>query len=95
MINQVEKLENQLNMAQIIKINKKSGTIQLGNKVTLKINDKEVTYQVLGSSEADPSKNIISHNSPIGANLIGKKVGDVITIKIKRGEVRYEVVSIS
>lgn len=53
---------------------------------------KEKTYLILGSTETDPLKGIISQNSPLGAAIIGRKLGD--TIKIPPKGVEYKIVSI-
>lgn len=74
------KIEYQINHSEIIKP-KNNGTIQLGNIVTIKTNKGEKTYTILGATEANPSKGIISHQSPLGSALLGHKIGDVIDIK--------------
>lgn len=63
------------NAAIIIKPSK-GNTVQLGSTVTVEIDGKEKTYTILGSSETNPSKGIISQHSPIGLALLGKKVGN-------------------
>jgi len=56
--------------------------------------DDEVRYQVLGPEEADVSKGSISVLSPIGRAMIGKSVGDEITVKTPGGVRQLEVVDI-
>lgn len=80
------KLEDQLRNAEIIEV-KNSDVVQLGSVVTIKTDKGEWTYTILGASEADPSNGIISHVSPLGSELIGKKVGDVVEAKIGRCEI--------
>ena len=60
------------------KIIEKSGTdtIQLGSTVTLSDGKKEVTYQIVGSEEANPREGRISNISPLGRALIGKSAGE-------------------
>ena len=55
--------------------------------------EKRVVYQIVGKEESDVSRGLISYISPLGKALIGKKVGDVVNIKVPRGEMEYEVVS--
>lgn len=74
-------LENQLNRAIIIDP-KKSDVVEIGHTVTVLFDGKEKKYQILGSSETDPTKGIISQHSPIGAALIGRKAGDVVSVEI-------------
>ena len=54
----------------------KKGTVQIGSSVTLKVREREITYEIVGSTEADPTKNKVSVDSPLGKALIGKKVGN-------------------
>ena len=51
-------------------------------------------YQIVGEDEIAPNENKISWKSPIGNSLIGKKVGDEITVKIPSGETFFEIVKI-
>ena len=88
------KLERQLNDAEIIAPNKKTDIARVGHTVTIECNGKQKTYQILGSSETKPEKGIISHNSPIGSALIGRRVGDVVKIKVGEKEVEYRVIRI-
>ncbi len=56
--------------------------------------DKEVTYKIVGSNEADPSKGMISDESPVGAALLGHAVDDVVEIEVPAGVVGYKVLEI-
>ena len=86
--------EDLLKRAIIIEPQKNNGTVQLGNIVTVEVNGKQKIYQILGSSETNPDKGIISHNSPIGRNLIGKRIGDVVSIQLNNKEVKYKIIKI-
>ena len=88
------KLEYQINHAVIIDPSKNLGKISLGHKVTVDVGGKLKSFQILGSSETNPRKNIISHNSPIGSALLGHKVGDKVTIKVKERVIEYKVMKI-
>lgn len=85
-------LESQLTNADIINTNQDTGKVQLGNTVTVSVGDVLKTFQILGSTETNPSKGIISHNSPIGAALVGRKVGDEVTIQLAGKEVTYRII---
>lgn len=85
----IVELEDILANADIIKPNH-SSTIGVGSTVHLE-NGKKVVYQVVGPVEADPLEGKISNESPIGAALMGKKVGDTVTIQTPKGEVVYNV----
>ena len=55
----------------------------------------EVRYRVVGPDESDPGKGLISMDSPVGRALLGKSVGDALTIKRPRGVIDYELVDVS
>ncbi len=44
--------------------------------------DEELEYQITGSTESDPTKGLISNNSPVGKALIGKKKGEIVEVLI-------------
>lgn len=89
----IAEIEDILLNAEIIKAIKSSKVI-LGSNVELKIGDKTVKYTVVGPVEADPMAGRISNESPIGVALMGKKVGDSVTITTPKGEIAYEVTAI-
>jgi transcription elongation factor GreA len=51
-------------------------------------------WTIVGTFEADPAQDRISNESPVGEALIGKKIGDIVSIDIPAGKVKYEIVSI-
>jgi len=74
----------------------KSKTVQVGSSVTVKGSDgKSRKYQLVGPTEADPTQGRISHKSPVGRSLLGKKRGDEVVIQTPRGETSLTVTSIS
>lgn len=89
----ISEIEDILLNAEIIKNGNKS-KIALGNKVELKNGKMKVVYTIVGPVEADPLEGRISNESPIGAAIFGKKVGDKATIKTSKGIVAYEIISI-
>jgi len=91
----ISKIQVQLNSAILIDQKGESATIDLGSVVTVKVNGKEKQYEILGSSESKPEKGIISHNSPIAQLLLGKKVGDRVSLKLKDKSVEYEIVKVN
>jgi len=87
-------LESQINQAEIITVPKQMDAIQLGHQVTVEINGQKKIYQILGSSETNPQKGIISYNSPIGEALLGRSVGETVKIKLADKEVLYKIIRI-
>lgn len=51
-------------------------------------------YTIVGSAEADPVRNRISNESPVGKALLGQHVGDKVTVNIPLGQVQYEILEI-
>ena len=87
-------IENHLKQANIIMAPKNNGAVDLGHFVTVAVGDKTRTYQILGSSETDPLRGIISNNSPIGAALMNHKVGDIVKIKLADKLIEYKILEI-
>jgi transcription elongation factor GreA len=71
--------------------------VQIMNKVKLKnVQNKAImTYMLVADSEANLKENKISINTPIAQGLMGKKVGDVVEIKVPSGMVKFEILEIS
>lgn len=88
------RLNYQIDHAEIIKPNKNTNIVQVGNTVTVEVNNKTKTYLILGSAETAPSKGIISHNSPLGVALMGRIVGDTIEVIIGRQKKEYKILEI-
>lgn len=82
-----------LRFADVVKSNQQK-FVQLGNTVTIKNQNVEATYTIVGALEADPAKNRMSDASPIGKALIGKVKGELVNIEIPDGTITYEVVEI-
>ena len=90
----IAEIEEILQNAEIIQSSDGSAVV-LGSTVELQSADKTVTYTVVGPVEADPLAGKISNESPIGKELMGKKVGDEVKIKTPKAEMIYIVKSIS
>jgi transcription elongation factor GreA len=94
-INQnILKLEYDLEHAEIIEP-KNSDTVQIGSTVKVESERGIAMYQILGSSETNPNKGVISHTSPLGEGLLGHKVGDTVTIYLAGKEVKYTLITLS
>lgn len=88
-------IEEHLKQAIIITSGQKSDMVQLGSTVKVLVDGKEKVYQLLGSSEVNLAKGIISNHSPVGSALMGKKVGEKFKIKLGDREVDAQITSIS
>ncbi|CAH0232083.1 transcription elongation factor GreA [Peribacillus simplex] len=90
-------IENMIRNAKIIEGNdSNTDTVSLGKSVTFVElpNGDEETYSIVGSVEADPFEGKISNDSPIAKSLIGKRVGDKVSIMTPGGEMSVKIVSI-
>ena len=75
----------------------KKDEVSVGSTVKIKYVDDgdEEEYKMVGSLEADPLENKISNESPIGAALFGKKVGEITEVASPHGSYKVEIISIS
>ena len=94
---QITELEAILSNAEIIQDNDKS-TDRVKMESVVKLHDieydEDIEYVIVGSSEADSLNNKISNESPLGAALIGKKVGEIVKVEAPAGEIEYKIVEI-
>jgi transcription elongation factor GreA len=91
-------LENMIRNAKIIEESDLvSDAVAIGKSVTfIELPDgEEETYTIVGSAEADPFEGKISNDSPIAQSLMGKKVGEEVTVQTPGGEMQVKIVSIS
>ncbi len=72
-------------------------SVQIMSKVEMKNvkNGMVMTYTLVSESEANLRENKISVQTPIAQGLLGKKVGDVVEIRIPQGIIELEIISIS
>ncbi|MCI0641596.1 MAG: transcription elongation factor GreA [Gemmataceae bacterium] len=94
----IDALKDKLARAYFIdKNNFAADTVVFGAKVRVKDLDlaEEEVFILVGNGEEDYDTNKILTNSPIGAGLLGKKVGEVAEIQVPMGTVRFEVLEIS
>lgn len=91
----IAELENLVNKSEVIEENNNKDLVRIGSTVKAVCDSKEYTYTIVGSNEADPSKGLISNESPIGQAFLGAKIGDKVTIQIPSGERECKVLDIS
>lgn len=97
----IQALEMLLSRASIIEdeaasTGAKSDVIRLSSVVTVQEEGYEPeTFRIVGPAEANPAAGKISDVSPVGSALLGKKVGQTVTIEAPDGSFTYRIVSIS
>lgn len=87
----IEELEELITKATIISDKKKRKIVDIGCKVTVHGNGKTHTYTIVGEWEADPKEKKISHQSPLGKALVGKRVGEEVEIEAPAGKIVYTI----
>lgn len=88
----LEEVEDMIARVQVISGNgKKNGHVDIGCHVTIHSGDMEQTFTIVGDFEADPIKKKISHDSPLGKALMGKKVGESVEFEAPVGKVEYTI----
>lgn len=87
-------IEKHLKNAQIIEKPTDNSRVSIGHRVKISSNGKEKEYLILGSSETNPDQGIISHNSPLGRQLLGKRVGDEIILDLNGQQKTIKVIEI-
>jgi transcription elongation factor GreA len=94
----ISDLESQLSMAQVIDVTKLNVQDKVVFGATVDLEEIEgghkVTYQIVGDLEADIQHHRISVSSPISRALIGKEVGDVVTVRAPGGDREYEILAV-
>lgn len=93
----IEKLEKILKNAEVVD-EEEVATDKVSIGCVVKILDQavkeELTYKIDAPTEANPLKGVISYESPVGAALIGKKVGEVAKVEAPAGELKFKVLDI-
>jgi transcription elongation factor GreA len=94
----ISKLEDIVTRSRILDESKiDTSTVRLLNRVKIKnqTNNSIMEYLIVPESEANFKLGKIAVSSPIAQGLIGKKVGDVVKIKVPSGTIPFEIISIS
>lgn len=91
----IGEIENMLKYARVLDDDEiRSDVVTPGSKVVLGIFGDEKHYQVVGSTEADPYKNKLSYESPIGAAILNKSAGDTVKAITPGGEIEIKIIAI-
>ena len=90
----IEELDSLLKNVAVVE-KEKAGLVQVGSTVKVHLDGNEREFQIVGAPEADPSGGKISHESPLGQALLGKKVGDQVEIEAPAGKLIYHVLGIN
>lgn len=91
-------VENMLKNAIVIyESERDTSKVELGATVTIHDIefDEDITYKIVGSTEADPDEGRLSDESPLGKSLMGKAEGEMIDVDAPAGVIQYKILKIS
>ncbi|MFC1727316.1 transcription elongation factor GreA [Patescibacteria group bacterium] len=91
----ISELEEVVGRSVIVGKKSSCQEVALGCQVTVKIGKTNQAFHLVGEWEADPLEQKISHQSPLGQALLGKKVGEKVEVDAPAGKVAYTIVKIS
>ncbi len=92
----IKEIEYTLEHATIIE-NNSDGKVCVGSVITIKYleDDEEEEYSIVGTNEADPFEDKISNESPIAQAVMGKKVGDKVSVESPNGSFDIEIIKVA
>jgi len=92
----IAEIKNLIENAEIVKASDKTDVVGMGSKVTVRDLERkeDITYEIVGSQEADPAVSRISDDSPFGKGLMDKKKGDSIEIEAPVGVLKFKILNI-
>ncbi len=95
--NRIAELSDMMTRTQLIDPSSYSHErVRFGSTVTLEDLDEgvEITYTIVGSTESNPDKGLISYHSPLAKQLLGKAEGDEVSVNLPGGVKEYEIISV-
>ena len=91
----IQEIEHALANAQVIDVRDipETGRVVFGSTINLYdiTNDKPITYKIVGNLESKPEEGLISIQTPIAQGLMGKNVGDEVSISTPSGVIDFEI----
>lgn len=91
----IAELEEVIRKAKVVKNSQgKESEITVGSRVKVHLEGQEQEFEIVGELEADPLRNRISHESPLGKALLGKKVGDKVEVEAPVGRIIYKILNV-
>ncbi|MBL7077463.1 MAG: transcription elongation factor GreA [Kiritimatiellae bacterium] len=92
----IQQIEATLRKATIIQENGPTDEVALGSRVTIveEGTEEPETFRIVGPAEADPINGKVSNESPLGQALLGRRVGDMVTVEAPGGEIVFQITAI-
>ena len=91
----ISELEDMLADAELIQHDNDNTTVNIGDTVVIEDEDGErETYRIVGYAETNPSEGLISNESPTGAALLQRHVGEEVIVEAPAGDIKYRIVAV-
>ena len=92
----IAEIQDLIDNAEIVEMTTDADAVGHGSRVKVRDleEDSEDEYQIVGSQEANPMEGLISSDSPFGRALLGRAVGETVTVEAPAGPMRFEILEI-
>ena len=91
----IQTIEATLTRAQVVEESDANGVARIGSSVVVRDEFGESTYQLVGPTEGNMARGLMSIASPLGSALVDRRAGDTVTFKTPGGERKATVVSVN
>lgn len=91
----IQTIENSLRRAQVVEESGRQDMVRIGSTVVIKDEFGESTYQVVGPTEGNMAKGLLSVASPLGKVIVDRRGGDTVTFSTPGGERQATIVSVA
>jgi transcription elongation factor GreA len=91
----IQTIENTLKRAQVVEATGAKGTVRIGSTVVVRDEFGESSYAIVGPTEGNMARGLISVASPLGGALVDRQAGDTVSFKTPGGERKATIVSVS
>lgn len=90
----ISEIEEMLKNAQVVINDNQTDKVELGSLVTVKNDNGNHQFTIVGEYEADPANQKLSASSPIGKALLGKKINEEVEVEVPAGKIKYKIIEI-
>lgn len=90
----IQTIENSLRQAQVVEETGSSGVVRIGSKVVVRDEFGDASYEIVGPTEGNMSRGLISVASPLGSALLDRQAGDIVSFTTPGGKRQATIVSV-
>jgi transcription elongation factor GreA len=91
----IQTIENSLRRAQVVEERGEAGVVRIGSKVVISDEFGESNYEIVGPTEGNMSRGLLSVASPLGSALLNRRAGDTVSFKTPGGDAQATLVSVA